>query len=664
MVGIRARLYGSYAVIIVLLACSVGAGLWGVQSLHRQGQVVAEQTTPYLMHLTDAAVTEKLAANSERGFLLTSDQKYVTEFDGRIVAVQASLKAASAMASTAAQRATIAQVGVGLASWSDLVHGEFTLQATDPGKALKLALGANRDVRKTFETLFDVATAQAAKALAASVAAQSSAATTAQRVLLALLGVAVAGAVAIAAWMSRQVTIPLREMQSLLTAAATGDLTGRATRQSRDEFGVVARAFNAMLDSLSTVMSTIASNATSLSAATEELTVASSQIAASSEEAAVQANVVAAAADDVSGNINTLATGAEEMGASIAEISHNANDASRVVTQAVTAVQDTNSTVTRLGESSREIGAFVKVITSIAQQTNLLALNATIEAARAGAAGKGFAVVANEVKELAQETARATEDITRRVESIQSDTAEAATAIAGISTLIGTINDYQMTIASAVEQQTATTQEMNRNVTGAATNSAEIAMNIGGVAAAAAMTTEGVAQTLTAGAHLSRMSTELGNIVAHFTCSRSAADASGSPIEAQLTKAIGAHGAWKKRLTGAISAGAHSEDATIVAMDDRCDFGRWLHGTTPAAGDRAYHATSMTLHADFHRAAAKTLHLVAGGHQAQAQAAMATGGAFAEASRLLTRTMMDWRRSIASPQPTARPMPTMSGQAR
>ncbi len=150
---------------------------------------------------------------------------------------------------------------------------------------------------------------------------------------------------------------------------------------------------------------------------------------------------------------------------------------------------ETNATVSSLGESSAEIGNVVKVITSIAEQTNLLALNATIEAARAGEAGKGFAVVANEVKELAQETARATEDIARRVEAIQSDTTGAVDAINRISAIIERINDFQTTISSAVEEQTATTAEMSRNATEASTGAVQIAKNIAGVAQAARDTT-------------------------------------------------------------------------------------------------------------------------------------------------------------------------------
>ncbi|WP_435746881.1 methyl-accepting chemotaxis protein, partial [Nocardioides sp. SYSU DS0663] len=188
----------------------------------------------------------------------------------------------------------------------------------------------------------------------------------------------------------------------------------------------------------------------------------------------------------------------------------------RVASQAVSTVESTNETVAKLGTSSQEIGNVVKVITSIAEQTNLLALNATIEAARAGEAGKGFAVVANEVKELAQETARATEDIARRVEAIQGDTGGAVEAIGEIASIITSINDYQLTIASAVEEQTATTNEMSRNVAEASTGTGEIAANVAGVSAAAESTTQALAQAGSAVTELSSMAHQLRTQVSQF----------------------------------------------------------------------------------------------------------------------------------------------------
>jgi methyl-accepting chemotaxis protein len=204
------------------------------------------------------------------------------------------------------------------------------------------------------------------------------------------------------------------------------------------------------------------------------------------------------------------------MGASIKEIAKNASEAARVAAQAVRVTQDTNSTITKLGESSAEIGNVIKVITSIAEQTNLLALNATIEAARAGEAGKGFAVVANEVKELAKQTAKATEEIGQKIGAIQSDTKEAVGAIEQISTIITQINDIQSTIASAVEEQSVTMNEVGRNVTEAARGSSEIAQNITGVAQAAQNTTSGASDTQSAASELSRMAAELRQLIGQF----------------------------------------------------------------------------------------------------------------------------------------------------
>ena len=227
-------------------------------------------------------------------------------------------------------------------------------------------------------------------------------------------------------------------------------------------------------------MQQIGTNAAALVSSSEELNKVSQQMSASADETATQANVVSAASEQVANNVQTVATGADEMGASIKEIAKNTADATRVATTAVRSAEATNETIGKLGQSSAEIGQVIKVITSIAQQTNLLALNATIEAARAGEAGKGFAVVANEVKELAKETAKATEDISRKIEAIQADTKGAVEAIGQIGSVIVQINDIQNTIASAVEEQSATTNEISRNLAEAARGSSEITRNITG----------------------------------------------------------------------------------------------------------------------------------------------------------------------------------------
>ncbi|HTV03592.1 MAG TPA: PAS domain-containing methyl-accepting chemotaxis protein [Luteitalea sp.] len=293
------------------------------------------------------------------------------------------------------------------------------------------------------------------------------------------------------------------------------DMNGRPFKVVKYATDITARVhqqhqLRRLLEDISAIAGTLAS-------AAEQLTATGQQMDGNATETSAQAEVVSAAAAQVSSNVNTVATGTEEMGASIREIAKSAADAARVSTTAVRLADDADRTVGKLGESSAEIGKVVKVITSIAQQTNLLALNATIEAARAGEAGKGFAVVANEVKELAKETARATEDISRKIEAIQADTHGATTAIGEITAIIGQVSDISSTIASAVEEQTATANEIARNVQDAARGTSDIASSIGGVAEAARSTTDGARDSRAAAAGLARLAGDLQQMVAGFT---------------------------------------------------------------------------------------------------------------------------------------------------
>jgi methyl-accepting chemotaxis protein len=332
-----------------------------------------------------------------------------------------------------------------------------------------------------------------------------------------LICAAAAALAMVIAWrLTRGITRPLAAAEVAFAAVAQGDLTQRLEVRSKDEVGRMAESMNTALGSMSQVMSTFHTAIEALTTASTRVGQLSQQISTGAEESSAQAAVVAAAAGEVSHNVQTVAAGSEQMGASIREIAHNATEAASVAQRAVAAVGTTTETVSRLGESSRTIGDVVKVISSIAEQTNLLALNATIEAARAGDAGKGFAVVANEVKELSQETARATEDIARRVEAIQADTNGAVSAIAEVAEVIAQINDYQTTIASSVEEQTATTTEMNRSVAEAAAGSGQIAQNIDTVAAVAKATTQHVGASQEAADELATVSARLQELVGGF----------------------------------------------------------------------------------------------------------------------------------------------------
>jgi methyl-accepting chemotaxis protein len=311
-----------------------------------------------------------------------------------------------------------------------------------------------------------------------------------------------------------------------------------------DETDEIAAWFNTFMGKLSQIIRKTTEDARMLGESSQSLTDTANQLAAGAEQTTAQSASVsvaaeemsrtmssmAASAEEMSSNIRTVGAAVEQMTASITEVARNAEQAAGVADHAAQLAATSNERIDELGSAASEIGKVIEVIQDIAEQTNLLALNATIEAARAGEAGKGFAVVATEVKELAKQTAEATEDIRKRIEAIQSTTGDTVKSIADISDVIKQVNEVSRTIASAVEEQSISTREIAQNVSQTASaadvvsqgvsqsaaTSNEITRNIAGVDAAAKQTAEGAAHTKTAGEEVSHIAEELFSLVGKF----------------------------------------------------------------------------------------------------------------------------------------------------
>lgn len=319
-------------------------------------------------------------------------------------------------------------------------------------------------------------------------------------------------------FVTRSVTHQVHETVEVTHQLAQGNLVSRVEIQRRDEIGQMGEALNQAMDRMADTVRTITGNAKDLAKASEVLVSLGQQMSGNSSATADQTGAILTHAEKVSGSLQSIATSVEEMNASIREIAQNARDAVQVGGQAVKLAGNTYTTINKLGESSKQIGDVVRVITAIAQQTNLLALNAAIEAARAGEAGKGFAVVANEVKDLAKKTGVATEEIGKKIKVIQEDTQRAVAAINQITEIVNQINGIQNTIAGAVEQQTTVTNTISEEINHAVGGSTEIAKNMGGITESTKGISMGAADARKAAEDLAQMASMLKKSVGQFQC--------------------------------------------------------------------------------------------------------------------------------------------------
>lgn len=517
---VTTRLVAAFAVPLVVL-CIVGALAYrntGTLQANSDQVVHTYQVLEGLEQITGAL---KDAETGQRGYLITGGDAYLAPFTAASEAVTGLIdQVADLTADNPTQQERVAKLRPLVQAKFDELNETVELRRTNGFTAARDVVLTNKGkavMDQIRAVLTEMGEAESSL-LAVRAASTAQSATSSRTAILAGVLVAAVLVVLLALLLARSILRPLSGLTGRLAEIADGegDLTQRVDESRRDEFGILGATFNRFLAKLAGIIAQIGDQANSLAAASEELSTGTRQIAGSAEQTSREVGGVVGSTESMSSALSTVAAGAEEMGASIREIASSASDASQAGVEAVRVAEEASRTVTALGQSSAEITGVVNLITAIAEQTNLLALNATIEAARAGESGKGFAVVASEVKELAQETARATEDISNRVQGIQSSASATSEAITRMTEIVARVNDYQTTIASAVEEQTATTSEMARNVTEASSNSQAAAVSLSTVSTAVSETSTSIISSEQAVSELARMSATLHSLVGQF----------------------------------------------------------------------------------------------------------------------------------------------------
>ncbi len=574
--NIRAKIWLGFGSVLVTLAVVGGFAIAQVRQI-RAITVESADLAYARRDINVMIIYIERRDSALRGELLQESETFVKDFDQATSDITKGLKTLETHPSTPEYQESLEKFETALAPF--LKFQDRMLTAHHDGKtrdaiaqmASAEFIAARKALRENTTGLQTDLTRLAAE----SDARQKALIVRVQAVIAGLLAVGLIAGFIIAFLIVRTISGSLGRLVQMIRdiAEGEGDVTQRlevASAFGNDELGEVSRLFNLFMDKLQGLLRGVVAHTHKLTSASQQLLEASEQITRDSGETAAQSDSVSEATQRVTQNLQSLSAGASEMMITIQSIAANTTGAAKVAGSAVGAAEEATDTVGKLGQSSGEIGQVIKVITSIAQQTNLLALNATIEAARAGEAGKGFAVVANEVKELAKQTAAATEDISRKIVAIQMDTKGAVKAIGAVSGVINQINEISATIASAAEEQSATTNEMTRNVGEAANGAGDISARIGGVADAAQGTLSRARSSQSAAQELTSIATQLSGMMRQFKIERSerridlavsvrliASDADGQTIEQDaVTINVSRTGALLKGVRGRIRLGS------------------------------------------------------------------------------------------------------------
>jgi methyl-accepting chemotaxis protein len=523
---IKLQLRAMSATALTFVAAVSVAGYWGLTSVEKTSADVAAVGSAIRNHMEAGDYNDLSRADAGKVFTAKGDeqQNEVEEFNQHSKLLKDRIAKARDLAIEPASRSMLddeKQLSERYVHAGDSLIAAIVHQPSDAPALLGPYLQLYKDLQGKIEETSD----QLAKSAQEAELSAKKKSVRAARVMFTICGISLLIMFIGSSFLVRTITGALQRLTQMIQdiAEGNGDVGQRMAASGAfgdNELGEVSRLFNLFMDKLQGLLRGAAAHAAKLGGASRQLLEASDQITVNSGETAKQSSSAAQATQQVTQNLQVLSTGSGEMMTTVQSIATNASEAARVAGSAVAAAQTANAAIAKLGHSGTEIGVVIKVITSIAQQTNLLALNATIEAARAGEAGKGFAVVAGEVKELAKQTAKATEEISRKISAIQEDTKSAVAAIETVSGVIHEINNISATIATSVEEQSATTNEMTRNVNEAASGARDISVSIEEVAHAAEGTLERAKESQKAAQGLATIAEEMGKLMRQFKIER------------------------------------------------------------------------------------------------------------------------------------------------